>query len=356
MARPLRFRYSPHAWHERTVREALYDDLDANLGATMRDPWYRAPEGYDAVRFEMDNGDVALFCYRPGTAGDDPDDGGETAEGTPVAPEGGAFWIGNTETPSALWRTEKFALAAVPDAVADWAERELLAQLYEEAPWLEAYPTLAAFFLPVLLSKDGRETTREYFREHAAGFPDADREPALRFYEELIERGVFDGEREVMAAKLGTSPQLDRTRMDATMAEFTVARLLDDAGHAVTPEVEVTTGHSIDYRAGDGEGATLVEVTRPLPPERRSASTAPAALRDTAKNKASGQLAEHRGGVTLFVDCTGFSDEQWAAVAEATPEVPHRPAVVFRARPEGRVEGYRVGSVPLDLDGAVTWI
>jgi len=41
----------------------------------------------------------------------------------------------------------------------------------EEDPWLAAYDHLAWFFLPVFFSKDGRESTRNFFREHAAGFP-----------------------------------------------------------------------------------------------------------------------------------------------------------------------------------------
>ena len=40
----------------------------------------------------------------------------------------------------------------------------------------------------------------------------------------------------------------------------------------------------------------------------------------------------------------------------ARPEVRHRPAVVFRARPTGHVEGYRKGRVPLDLDDAIEWV
>ncbi len=301
----------------------------------MKRPWYRPPSGYEARRFEMDNGDTALFCW-------DDDDG--------------AYWLGNTETPSTLWRTEKFSFTEVPYPVRRWAERELLAQLYEETPWLEPFPHLSWFFLPVFLSKDGRHTTRRFFDEHAAGFPDATRDEALSFYESFLKTGVLDEYRELMAGKLGTSKQLDLVRMTASMGEFNAAALLTEAGYDITPEIEVTTGHSLDYRAErDGEG-TLVEVTRPLPTDRRSAGTPVAAVRDTAETKTSGQLERHGGGVTLFVDCSSFPDDDWWAVRGEKPDVRHRPAVVFRTRPSGDVEAYRKGSVPLDLDDAVEWV
>lgn len=313
----------------------MADALDSNLGARSRRPWFASPEGYEARRFEMDNGDVALFCW---------DD------------ECG-FWMGNTETPRTLWQTNKYGFDEVPTPVAEWAERELLAQLHEESPWLSAYPTLSWFFLPVFLSKDGRHTTREFFREHAAGFPDATCEDACTFYEEFLATGVLDEYREVMAGKLGTSEYLDLTRMSATMGEFDVAKVLDDAGYDLTPEISVTTGHSIDFRADRAGGSsTLVEVTRPLPPRDRAAGTAVAAVRETANTKTSGQLSEHGGGVTLFVDCSSFRDDEWAAVRAEQPDVGHRPAVVFRTRPSGRVEAYRKGSVPVSLDGTVDWV
>ncbi|MFW6437256.1 MAG: DUF5784 family protein, partial [Halococcoides sp.] len=147
MAKPLRFRRSAERWTANRVRSDVFGPLDANLGATTGRPWFREPEGYEARRFEMDNGDVALFAWR--------DDVG--------------FWIGNTETPRALWGTDKYTFAEVPDPIAEWAERELLAQLHEEAPWLADYDAISRFFLPVLLSKDGRHTSREFFQEHAAG-------------------------------------------------------------------------------------------------------------------------------------------------------------------------------------------
>jgi hypothetical protein len=167
-----------------------------------------------------------------------------------------------------------------------------------------------------------------------------------------------------MAGKLGTSEVVDHTRMSAAMAEFGAARLLDDAGSDITPEIEVTTGHSLDFRADppetaattDGGGGVLVEVTRPKPPTRRHADTPVAAVRETAETKTSGQLQKHGGGAVLFVDCSGFRDDEWAAVRGEQPGVRHRPAVVFRARPSGRIEAYSKGSLPLDLDGAVKWV
>lgn len=294
----------------------------------MGDPWYRAPDEFHARRFDMDNGDVALFAWN--------DDGG--------------YWLGNTETPSTLWRTEKYTFDEVPYEVARWAERELLAQLHEEAPWLDAYPHVSWFFLPVFLSKDGRKSTRAFFQEHAAGFPDATADEALSFYETFLETGALDDHRYVMAGKLGTSRSLDPTRMSAAMSEFTAAKLLVDAGYDVTPEIEVTTGHFIDFRATRGDDEDhLVEVTRPLPPRHRSASSPIRAIRETAETKTSGQLQAHGGGVTLLVDCSSFPDGDWARLMDERPDVGHRPAVVYRVRPDGHVEGYTKGSVPVNI-------
>ncbi|QGX95621.1 hypothetical protein EI982_12875 [Haloplanus rallus] len=331
MARPLRFRHAPGRWTDGRVRAEVFEPLDGNLGATSSRPWFKPPEGYEARRFDVDNGDTALFCWD----------------------DDGAYWLGNTETPSSLWRTEKYGFTEVPDGVADWAERELRAELHEQSPWLEPYPHLSWFFLPVFLSKDGRWTTREFFDEHAAGFPDADRDDALAFYERFLSAGILDEYRETMAGKLGTSERLDLTRMAATMGEFHTAKLLVDAGYEPRPEIEVTTGHSIDFQARTDEGEQpLVEVTRPLPPNRRSAGTPAAAVRDTAKTKTDGQLSAHAGGVVLFVDCSSFPDDDWLAVEQAQPEVGHRPAVVYRTRPDGRTTGYTKGAVPLELESA----
>ncbi|MFC6725430.1 DUF5784 family protein, partial [Halobium palmae] len=256
MARPLRFRYAPGRWTLDRVRRDVFQPLDSNLGASMEPTWFKPPAGYEARRFEMDNGDVALFAWRDG---DDPDD--EHGNGP------AAYWMGNTETPEALWRTDKYGFDRVPFAVARWAERELLAQLHDESPWLEPFPHLSWFFLPVFLSKDGRETTRRFFAEQAAGFPDATRDEALGFYESFLSTGALDEYREEMAGKLGTSEYLDAHRMAAAMSEFTGAKVLHDAGYDLTPEIEVTTGHSLDYRddADDVDGV-LVEITRPRPP------------------------------------------------------------------------------------------
>jgi hypothetical protein len=334
VAKPLRFRRSPESWGPDRVQRLLLDDLDANLGAESVSPYYKIAGDWQTRRFHMDNGDVALFAWN-----DDE-----------------AYWLGNTETPQTLWRTDKYGWEAVPYQVARWAQRELLGDLRQEAPWLDDYPYLRWFFLPVLLSKDGRDTTRTFFRDHAAGFPDADRDEGLSFYEAFLSTGVLDEYREVMAGKLGTSEQLDLVRMRSAMAEFTAAKILHDAGYDITPEIEVGTGHSLDFRATrNGEG-TLVEVTRPLPPADRAANSPIAAIRDTAETKTSGQLSEHGGGVVLFVDCSSFHDDQWAAIKGERPEVRHRPAVVFRARPDGHIEGYAKGSVPLDLADAIDWV
>lgn len=298
----------------------------------MGRPWYREPDGWSARRFDMDNGDTALFCWR----------------------DGEAYWIGNTETPEVLWRTTKYAFSEVPDAIAEWAERELLAELYEAEPWLESYPTLAWFFLPVLSSKDGRDSTRTFFREYNAGFPETSRDEALSYYEEFLATGTLDPYRHEMAGKLGTSPVVDETRMTAAMAEFTVAKLLTDAGYTVTPEIEVTTGHSLDFRAVRGDTGTLVEVTRPLPPSKRSANSAVAAVRETAGSKSGGQLSEHGGGATLFVDCSSFPENAWSVIEAEQPAVSHRPAVVFRVVPGEGASGYTVGSVPLDVEAIVS--
>ena len=342
MAKPLRFRYARGSWTSNRVNRDLFEPLDRNLGATQRSPHFPAPSGYEARRFEMDNGDLALFCWSDGDIGPD---------GVDAAPAG--YWLGNTETPETLWRTNKYGFEEVPYPIARWAQRELLKELHETSPWLESYPHISWFFLPVFLSKDGRETTRQFFSDHHAGFPDTTRDAALEFFESFLHTGALDAHRNVMAGKLGTSQYLDRTRMAAAMGEFVVGRLLVDAGYEITPEIAVTTGHSIDYRAdpvdSDGSDGVLVEVTRPLPPNRRSANSPVTAVRDTAESKTSGQLTRHAGGVVLCVDCSSFPDDDWAAVLAEQPAVRHKPAIVFRARPDGTYEGYTIGRVPLDV-------
>ncbi|MFC6731329.1 MULTISPECIES: DUF5784 family protein [unclassified Haladaptatus] len=332
MAGPLRFRRSPQSWSEKRVRRELLSDLDEAMGATMSGSWFKPPTGFEARRFTMENGDFALFCWN----------------------DNEAYWLGNTQTPSALWRTDKYSFDEVPYPVARWAQRELLADLKETDPWLASYDHVAWFFLPVFFSKDGRETTRKFFREHASGFPDADPDEAIQFYEDLLDTGLLDQYRYTMASKLGTSARLDKTRMDATMGEFNAARLLIDAGYELVPEIDVHTGHTLDFRAIKGETDVIVEVTRPRPPTKRVANTPTAAVRDTAATKTEGQLSEHHGAV-LFVDCTSFRDDEWNAVAGEKPDVHHEPAVVFRARPDGTFRGYKKGGLPLDLDSAIEW-
>ncbi len=324
MARPLRFRYAPGTWTADRVRREVFGPLDGNLGARMTSPWYASPDGFEACRFEVDNGDTALICWN----------------------DEAAYWLGNTETPPSLWHTDKRGLAAAPTAVTEWAEREFLAELLEAEPWLAPYPTLARFFLPVLCSKDGADSTRSFLRDHACGFPDADADDALTFYDATLARGIFDASRETMAAKLGTAERVDHGRMAATMGEFDAARLLDDAGHGFTPEAAVDGGYSLDYRTGTGR---LVEVTRPLPAARRVAGPI-AGLRETADAKVDGQLAGRAGEVVLFVDCTSFPDDDWARVVGEQPEPTHRPTVVYRYRPSGRLAGYVVGETGLDVD------
>lgn len=331
MARPLRFRYSGEGWSDQRVRRDLLEPLDDNLGATARDPRFSPPPEYRARRFEMENGDLAVFAWRT----DGP----------------GAYWLGNTETPSALWRTDKRDFEDAPYAISRWAQREFLDTLLEEEPWLAPYRYLAWFFLPVLSSKDGQETTRRFFREHAAGFPDADRADALEFYDDFLKTGVFQEYRHEMASKLGTSAEFDLVRMSATMSEFNVAYVLTEAGYDLTPEIEVSTGHSLDFRADDAEGnGVLVEVTRPNPPSRRIANSPIAAVKETVDTKTRGQLQAHGGGAVLFVDCSSFRDDDWRRILDERPDVGHRPAVVFRLRPDGSRAGYAKGGVPLDVD------
>ena len=333
MARPLRFRHAPGSWDLNRVKRDLLQPLDANLGATMSPAWYAIDGSWETRRFDMNNGDTALFAWN----------GSE------------AYWVGNTETPSTLWRTEKEAFDEAPSAIATWAERELLAEVLDDEPWLEAYEHICRFFLPVLASKDGRESTRAFFRDHAAGFRGADRANALRFYDEFLASGVLDDYRHVMAGKLGTSEQVDARRMAATMSEFTVALLLTEVGCSIEPEAAVSTGHAIEYRANDGQHTWLVEVTRPSPPATREADDPAQAVIDTVATKTDGQLDAHGGGVTLFVDCSSFTPDGWNRITELQPDVGHRPALVFRVRPDRVVEGYRKGSVPIEMDNTIRW-
>ena len=251
-----------------------------------------------------------------------------------------------------LWRTDKETFDEAPYSISRWAQRELTARIELTDPWLAEYEYLTWFFLPVFCSKDGRNSTRRFFAEDAAGFPDATSDEGLEFYDSLLRTGVLDDYRYTMASKLGTSPGFDIGRMRATMAEFTVAKLLADARLAFVPEVEQDSGHALDFAVSDH----LVEVTRPEPPARRSRANHPvAAVRETGRAKRTDQLAEHPDA-SLFVDCTSFKDDEWAAVCGETPTVGHEPTVVFRARPDGRIEGYRDGSLPFDLDGAIEWV
>ncbi len=284
----------------------------------------------------MDNGDFALFAWR-------------TAAGAPHV----GYWLGNTETPQTLWQTDKVGFGAAPNDVSRWAHDELLSDLRDQEPWLADYPHLSWFFLPVFHSKDGQESTRAFFRDHAAGFPDAGRDAALDFYEEILHTGVLDQYRETMAGKVGTSTDVDLVRMSAAMSEFTAAKLLDVSGHAFVPEIELNSGYTLDFRVSDAD--VLVEVTRPRPPTRRTIDTPIGALKQTAEAKTDDQLDAHHEAV-LLVDCSSFRDDQWNAVKGEQPRLAHTPTVVFRARPTGSIEGYAVGDLPIDLDHSLAWV
>jgi hypothetical protein len=346
VAGPLRFRVSRSNWSRDRVRQQLLRPLDDRFGARMTDPWFACP-GFEAVRLEMHNGDLALFCWKGGAQR-----ASDSRAGNP-RDSGEAYWLGNTETPEALWRTDKVTFAEAPSAVSRWAERELTARLETTDPWLTGYSYLTWFFLAVLCSKDGKESTREFFREHAAGFPDADRDDALSYLDDLLSTGLLDEHRYTMASKLGTSHGTDLTRMAATIGEFVAAGILHDAALRFEPEVELGSGHALDFRV---DGQHLVEVTRPLPPTQRDrADTAVAAVKETGGNKTTGQLKAHPG-TTLFIDCSSFRDDEWAAVRGEKPDVGYRPTVVYRARPDGSVEAYWHGTVPFDISTAVEWV
>ncbi len=326
MAGPIRFRRDTRPWTSDRVDRDLYEPLNSRFGAKRRAPAHDPPPGYEACQLRMDNGDLALFAW-----GDD------------------AFWLGNTETPKTLWRTDKYTFSEVPYPVARWAQRELLTELRVSDPWLAEYAYVSWYFLPVLFSKDGKETTRAFFRDHASGFPDADCEAGLQFYNRLLSATDLDGHRHTMASKLGTSEAVDLVRMRATMAEFNAAKLLTDAGYDYTPEVALDSGYALDFRVHDPD--TLVEVTRPEPPTRRRAGTPAAALRETVGGKSNDQLNAH-GDAIIFVDCSSFRDDEWNSVAADHPAAGHEPAVIYRMRPDGTVAGYTCGDVPLALEAA----
>ncbi len=337
MAGPVRFRRAHESWDDARVEHDIHRPLDARFGASIGTPWFAPPSGYEARRLEMDNGDLALFAWSVDSEGAGAGDGA-----------GDAFWLGNTETPEVFWRTDKCTFGEAPYPIARWAQRELLATLGETDPWLADYEYVSWFFLPVFFSKDGRETTRTFFRDHAAGFPDSGREEALAFYETVLSTGRLDDFRYTMASKLGTSERMDLVRMRATMGEFNAAKLLSDSGYGFTPEVALDSGHALDFQVHSPD--TLVEVTRPEPPTRRRAGTPAAALRETVDGKRGDQLAAHEEAV-IFVDCSSFRDDEWNAVAAEQPHPGHEPAVVYWLRPDGRRDGYTHGDLPLAIDG-----
>ena len=334
MASPLRFRVSERGWGEGEFRRRVVQPLEDKFGVSVEST--ERPDGHEGRVLRMRNGDFALFAWN-GDRG---------------------YWTGNTETPKVLWRTEKEEFRSVGGDIADWAEEQLLTALKNEAPWLERYSGVAEFFLPVLMSKDGRETARDFLRT-GAGFPDTDADVALDFYDDLVSSGVFDGERYTMASKLGTSEGHDRVRMEATMGEYNAAKLLHDAGYGVEPEIGMDSGHSLDFRARRNDDTdTIVEVTRPTPTGRRKASTPEQAVRETAakKTEAGGQLSQNDG--VLFVDCSSFDDKAWQRVVNRKPTTGHEPAVVYRTRPGDtpETEAYLRGHTRLRLSDAVAWV
>lgn len=335
MAGPIRFRYSTERWNADTVTSKLYAPLSRKFDVEQSDPRISPPPGYEARRFTMGPTHFALFAWQ--------------------TDEAGAYWLGNTETPEALWRTDKFTFAETPYPIARWAQRILLADLEVEEPWLTEFPYVAWFFLPVFFSKDGSESTRAFFRDHAAGFPDASREDGLACYEDVLSTGLLDDYRYVMASKLGTSERIDLVRMRATMAELNAAKLLASGGYQFVPEVEQDSGYTLDFRlvgaAGEAETSQgpLLEVTRPEPPTRRRAGTPAQAMRETVDGKRGNQLAAHDDAVVL-VDCTSFRDDEWQSVLAERPSVGHTPAIVYRMRPNRQPEGYAIGHTGLDLE------
>jgi hypothetical protein len=330
VAGPIRFRHSTETWNADRVTRDLYTPLDRNIGATIEQPDISPPPDYAARQISMDNGDIALFAWHEN--------------------DSGAYWLGNTETPESLWRTDKFTFDEAPYKIARWAQRTLLNILEREEPWLAEYDHVTWFFLPVLFSKDGRDTTRDFFRNHAAGFPGASQAEGLQFYESALSTGVLDPHRYTMATKLGTSEQLDLVRMRASMAELNTAKLLTDAGYEFVPEVELDSGYALDFRVEEPD--QLVEVTRPEPPSRRRAGSPGAALKDTVGGKTNTQLDAHDKAL-LFVDCTSFTDSDWDRIYSDQARVGYTPAIVYKMWADGSVAAYTLGDPPLDVGNAI---
>ncbi len=330
MASPLRFRVSHETWHRERFENEVVNPLDNKFGVEVTET--SEPEEFEAYRLRMGNGDTALFAWN-----------------------GTGYWVGNTETPKALWQTEKQSFEEVDDGLGEWAQREFYRVLKDEAPWLTEYTRLAWFFLPVFMSKNGSEATREFF-QRGAGFPDASAEEAMEFYETVLESGVFEESRYEMASKLGTGENVDEVRMAAAMGEFNAAGVLDDAGYRLEPEPAVSNGHKLDYEAfGEGaEDGVYVEVTRPVPPEDRAADSPLRAVRETASRKSEGQLKEDDG--LLMVDCTSFGEEDWRTLAENRPSVGHTPSLFYRTTPDGESEAFLEGVTGLRLSGGVNWV
>ncbi|MDY7080997.1 MAG: DUF5784 family protein [Halobacteria archaeon] len=312
-------------WNTHRFENRVVAPLDSKFGVTVDE--INSPDGngndYEARRLRIgdDSDELALFAWNGNRA----------------------YWLGNTETPEVLWRTDKVTFDEAPDEISEWAQRELYRILKQEEPELTEYTHLAWFFLPVLMSKDGRETAREFLL-NGAGFPDTDSDEALAFYDGLIQSGVFDGYRYTMASKLGTRERHSELHMAAAMAEFNAAKILHDSGYDIVPEVSIDGGYSLDF-AVEGEDR-FVEVTRP---ERKSKPVK--AVKEATKRKSNGQLNDTEA--LLFVDCSNFDRREWGRIASERPNAHHEPTVFYWMRP-GNVEAFAVGKPELDL--MVQWV
>ncbi len=268
--------------------------------------------------------------------------------------DGEAYWMGNTETPSALWKTDKFGWREIPYRVSRWTQRELLATLHEEDPGSPTIRTSRGFPAgvyvqgrprvdPVVLSR-----TRRWLPRRGSPGNDA-------LFEDFLSTGVLDEYRHVMAGKLGTSDHVDRVRMSAAMGEFVAAKILTDAGYDVVPEIEVTTGHSLDFRARNGDTNVLVEVTRPQPPKtvRRRAPSPQSATPPRRKSTANSP------NTAAARSCS--STARRFATTPGTPSAPNnRTSVTARSGlprpPERSRRRVPKGAVPLELADALEFL
>jgi len=144
--------------------------------------------------------------------------------------------------------------------------------------------------------------------------------------------------------------------MSAAMAEFIAAKLLTDASYDVVPEIEVTTGHSLDFRAESDETNVLVEVTRPPaapePRRGRSRGRRPRHRRDQDKRPA-GRTRRRRDPLRRLLELPGR-------------RLVRRPGRTTRRSPSTRSRlprpaerprrGLPEGVVPLELNDAIEFL